>query len=695
MKAFKFKSAEKRNLIIYTFLMVVFTFLAFYPSINNDFTNWDDGDYVVQNKAIRELSKEKIISLFSFYSKEYWQNNRLSRIVYVPLSNLSFAVEYNIFGLTPKIFHMTNIFLHIINCLLVFWFSFLISKRRIIAYITTLLFALHPVHVESVAWVSERKDVLYSFFFLFSLLSYYYYKRKKASYLYVLSIILFCLSMLSKPMGIILPLLLILIDFYMDKKFDKKMLFDKIPFFLVSVVFIYIALMILIQSNKMDVSYVNKYDPHYYKLDYILTMSSYGLLLYLNKIFIPFDLCAYYPFPVESNLRALSGLYLMSLFFLSLLSILVFFLCRFSRKTTFGFLFFLISLSPVIIRFPPQIAADRFLYVPVFGFCILIGFFYDFLLNETKVNKYYRLTSSVFSVSIVVFLCVLMFLTPLRCHVWRNSLTLWDDVIRKYPNVATAYFNRGAYFIEKGEFKNGLRDYEHAMTIEAPSADKYINRGAIYAKNREYEKALYDFDRAIELKPDSYEAYSNHGFCNQKIGDYDEAISDYNKAIELNPEYEPAIKNRADLYFANCDYDNAISDYTRLLESKIVNPELIYNRAIAYLNKKEYPKAISDYSKVIELKPGFLDAYNNRGIAYGLSNEFANAISDFSHIISSNPDNNDAYYNRIMAYIKIKDYENAWKDVKTLEQKGCKPDESLIKDLEKLSGKKHINQNKI
>ena len=209
-------------------LILLIVFGAFLPSLKNGFVNWDDDCYVLNSSSISSsISASNLKSIFTSFSVGHYQ----------PLTILSYAFDYQLFKLNPYYYHLTNLILHLLNSLLVFYLIYLLSGNIGVSFITAILFGIHPLHVESVAWISERKDVLYSFFFLLSCIIYLYYltKERNSKY-YLLSLFLFLCSLLSKSMAVTLPLLLLLMDYYLKRKPNKELLLDKIPYFFLTAI---------------------------------------------------------------------------------------------------------------------------------------------------------------------------------------------------------------------------------------------------------------------------------------------------------------------------------------------------------------------------------------------------------------------------------------------------------------------------
>ena len=263
------------NIAFCACLILVIVSLSFLPSLKCGLVNWDDDRYLSNTPAVQSLSlttvKEASTSFFIGH--------------YQPLTILSYALDYHFYKLNPYHYHLTNLILHLLNSLLVFYLIYLLSGNIIVSFITAILFGLHPLHVESVAWVSERKDVLYSFFFLLSCITYLYYltKGNKHKY-YILSLFLFLCSLLSKSMAVTLPLLLLLIDYYLKRKPNKTLLLDKIPYFFLSIIFGIIAIFGVGIRPKVGFSLFGA-----------LSAASYATVFYLGKLFLPIKLSCLYP----------------------------------------------------------------------------------------------------------------------------------------------------------------------------------------------------------------------------------------------------------------------------------------------------------------------------------------------------------------------------------------------------------------
>ena len=508
---------KKRTIILSLCLILAVTIASFLPCIRNEFFNWDDQSYVMGNPFIRHLSPGNVQKI----STTFLVSN------YHPLTIVSYAVDYRLYGLNPAGYHLTNVILHALNALLVFWLIFLLTGRNIpVSLITAILFAVHPLQVESVAWISERKNVLYAPFFLGSLICYWYYREKQNSNkFYFLSLVLFLFSLLSKAMAITLPAVLFLLDYLARRKPGKTILTDKIPFFILSVIFGLTA--VLGQYTTGAVRNENIFD-----LPRRIGAASYSIIFYVNKLLIPDKLSCLYP---SSSMD--DGLvYLFSFLFLLLLAGCVMLTARFTRKIVFGSLFFIVTLLPVLQFIPigQTIVADRYVYLSSLGLFYIFAF--AFMRLYSKKMEYGGSGKPVLAAFIALTI-VLAASTFKRCEVWQNSVSLWTDVLKSYPESATAYNGRGAGFFV----------------------------------NKQYDKAYADFTRAINLQPDYHEAYLNLGSVFRAAGNYGEAVRLYKRSIEIHPQNALGYCGLCEVYRSTKKFEDAIISCRTALE---INPNL-------------------------------------------------------------------------------------------------------------------------
>lgn len=506
------------HVLLYCCLIVSATAFAFSPSLNNDFTNWDDDTYVTNNPDIRGFTLHNVVKVFSSSYAASYQ----------PLTMLTYMAEFSIFGLNPVVFHSTNLIVHIVNSLLVFILLYLLSGSSFAGAVAALLFAVHPLRVESVAWAAERKDVLSMLFFLLSLWAYIVFIKSGVRKYYWLCMAVLVFSLLSKPMAVSQPIILFLIDYLRDKKLDKKLLLQKIPFFAIAAVFVVITLATQHSSNA-----INTFSalPFFQQI----CVPFYGIVFYMVKTIYPLHLSALYPFPVNPDKGLIIQFYLSFLVVLGIV-IAVFYSRKFSKKVVFGSLFFLITILPVlqIISIGNIIVAERYTYVPVIGICFIVAEGLIYLQKKTFWKNGFIKTMVVAGFIAIIF--IYGSITYQRCGIWKDSLSLWNDVLKRHQ-CWLAYYNRGVAWNIKGDPVNAITDYTAAIALRPSYIDAYNNRGNAYDDIGDHDRAIEDYNQLIILKPNFAKAYFNRGLAYFAKGEIEKAVVDMEEALTLDPDY--------------------------------------------------------------------------------------------------------------------------------------------------------------
>jgi tetratricopeptide (TPR) repeat protein len=462
-------------------------------------------------------------------------------------------MEYDAFELNPKPYHVTNLILHLLNSLLVLYFIWLLTKQKWTAFITALLFAVHPMHVESVSWISERKDLLYTFFSLATLCYYLkYLQNQKLKWLYYsVSFFLFLLAVLSKAMAVSVPLVFILLDYFSGKRFTLKAILDKIPFFIISIVCGLIALEAQKSSHAIHFSSFNFFER--------ILFSCYGILMYLWKLLLPYNLSCYYNYPLKQN-GMFPVVFYLAPFILIGLSWIIYKSMRNSKDVVFGFAFFLITIALVLQIIPVGgiIIADRYTYIPYIGiFFILARFINNLTDNKIVVLRKYKIPFILMFSVIIFSYCYAAFQ---RTQVWADSISLWTDAINKYDKYPLPYSLRGTAYYKRGQHENAISDFSNAISLNQGQANVYFQRGLCYLEIKKYNEAIRDFSSAIGIKPAYADAYYNRGVVYNDTGLFDEAIIDYSSAIKYNPGHSKAYYNRAGAYYMSHKYQLAYDD---------------------------------------------------------------------------------------------------------------------------------------
>ncbi|MDP4266138.1 MAG: tetratricopeptide repeat protein [Bacteroidota bacterium] len=615
--------------------ILLLVFLVYSNSINNSFTNRDDKENVLKNNDIKALS---LTNLKNIFTSSYLG-------MYSPLTMVSYAIDYSIKGLNPHMFHLTNLILHLFNCMLVFLLFRVITGNLFISGFVALLFGIHPLNVDGVSSISVRGSLLYSFFYLLSLIMYVCYTSKgnKPKYLFI-SIFLFVLSGLSKSTAITLPFVLLLIDWYMQRKMDPGVLIEKIQYLIFALIFGFLTIVFRQEagheSNILMFSFIDR-----------VLIRIYSLVFYPLNFLIPFKLSVLHLLPDDFKLPLI---YYISIFVLIVIIVLLY-LNRHNRVILFGFALFFIQILLMIVR-PPygnEIVAGRYAYLPFLGFYFISGYYTE------KLSEKYKKPVYVFISAYVLVLC---FMTYNRNKVWVNSIELWTDALHKYPQMGLGYNARGMAKSDSADYQGAIVDFNRALEIRSCYDEAFYNRGNALLQLKDTIGALKDYYRAVECNPHNTEAYLSIGKINIDKNNFRDALVYFNLAIKYKPDEANAYINRGLLYSKTGQNQKAMDDYNKCLSIDISN-------SIAYLNRgnikrmlNDYQGAINDYDNAILYDPNDAYAYNDRGTTELLINDFSNAIKDFDYAIKISPSYKDAYFNRGYAKLISNDFRGALKD---------------------------------
>ena len=588
----KIKPGKNRSFWTWLVPVLVLTGISFLPMLANGFTNWDDDVYITRNPLLKGPDWNAI------FTKGAASN-------YHPLTMLSLAFNYAISGLDPFSYHFVNWLLHILNTALVFLFIYKISGKKIyVAAFVSLIFGLHPMHVESVAWASERKDVLYTLFFLLALLQYWRFLEtgKRANVVYCF--LFFILSLLSKPAAVILPVALILLDYWKGRSFNWKILVEKIPFFILSVVFGFIT--IKVQSADAIVGF------DIYPLWSRFFFASYTIMIYAARFFIPYPLSAFHPYP---SVDALGLSVWLSPLFIIALGILLW-LKRKDRLVVFSLLFFIVNLL-LVVQFMSvglTIVSERYTYVPYIGLSFLTGMWLE----------NYLLKSSNTFIKALPFVVAIIFgiISFQRTKVWKDGDTLWADVIKKYPDAATPRSNHANFLkgmAAKPEYKaqestllqRALDECNMAIKLKPTHVKAYENRQNIYLILKKDSLAMADANALLQMQPENAAAAYTKGFVYMRFNMADSSLFWFSKSIAINPAADWVFNARGSLLFDKFKkYNEALADFARAIE---LNPEAeyFYKRSNCYFQLGDKANAKAD--AITALQKGFMipDSYKN------------------------------------------------------------------------------------
>lgn len=600
-------------------VLLVLTWYLYKPSLDNHFSNWDDPVYVIENEHVKNLNAQNAAYFFT----------HASATNYHPLTMLSLSLDYHfttndkhLFRETDELeayaFHRTSLIFHVLNVLLVFIFVYLLSRKRlIVATITALLFAIHPMHVESVAWIAERKDVLYTFFFLAGLIVYLKYLEKQNWVRLLVTALLFLASMLSKPSAVVFPLILLAIDYFYGRKFTRKVFLEKIPFFLMAITFGIITFMIQSQSAVAGIKVFTIFQRFMF--------ASYGFIMYQFKLLVPLKIAAFYPYPVLNPAGYMPLMYYLSPLIALVNIALVYFSSRFTKVFSFGYLFYFFSIV-LVLQFMPvgtAIMADRYSYISAIGVFFIIAWYLDQAFISKK-----KIIRSVRWILAGAFLLYAIFLGKTafeQTMVWQNSETLWTDVISKYPEAPISYKQRGNYYGGLNIPDKALQDFLSYIQLKQDDAGVYSNLGNTYGLLGNTEKALEAYSKSIALDSLDPLTFLNRAITFARAKDYIPAVQDYNKALALNPAFIEVYANRYSTFLAMGRYEDAMADLSELIRYNPRNDNYFMFRGVCHYQLKQFPEALADFEQSFALNPSNGSTCYNISVTYNELKDYPKA----------------------------------------------------------------------
>ncbi len=576
-------STLKNKNTITALLVALFTFAVYLPVLRSGFVNWDDQLYVYENLHIRSLDMNFLKWMFSFQDT-----------MWVPLTKLSHAINYALWGLNPAGHHFTNILLHSINTFLVVFLilrlikmagdktpRFMAENAFICAALTGLIFGVHPIHVESVAWVTERKDVLSIFFVLLSLLQYLEFtsvseagQRRLA---YIMSMIFFSAALLSKPIAVTLPLVLIILDIYPLERLrfkrgelsQIKVLMEKVPFILLSAAAA-VTTLLFYKYGGIQVTITEG------ALTSRLLVSVQTLFFYIYKMLWPVNLAPMYPLSPDVSLFAIKHLLPLILF----ISFSVFCIYRWKSQKLWLSLwtFYIITLLPVlgIVNFGYFTAADRYTYLPGLAPAFLISVGLTYIYGQTLNNGKLESARKAFMVTIIIIICLISFLTIKQGEIWKSSITLWSAQLEIYPENHLGHMNLATAYGAEGRHSDVLEVLNRAAELYPSDPEIFFNRAVTHGKLGAHQKAVADLKTAVSLHPSAH-YYNELGVAYGNLGIYDKAIENLNTALEMDPQMAGAYFFRGIAYKRQGMENLSIQDFRTAAG-------LGHERAQTYLN---------------------------------------------------------------------------------------------------------------
>ncbi|MCA0235252.1 MAG: tetratricopeptide repeat protein [Bacteroidetes bacterium] len=627
--------SSNRSWYTFGFIVLAITAACYWPSLSNKLVNWDDDPNITENPNIERVGQgitwgETVKNIFDVNTGNVIGN-------YNPLPILSFAVEKSLAGnqISPRLIHTTNLLLHLGTVWLVMLLLFRMGFGNWGVLVGGLLFGIHPMRVESVAWATERKDVLFAIFFFAALALYDRWVKREGTGqprmgLYIGMMILALLSGFSKVQAVTLPLSMLALDYWYRRPIGFKLILEKTPFWIISLIIGSMNLYTLKQqgSTNDDITNFNFLDR--------LCIGAYSFCVYLYKLFLPWPMSPLYPYPKPLPI----WVYLSPILFAAVWYGVWRLWKADKRVWVFGVLFFFFNVMFLlqVLGAGQGFLADRFTYVPYFGFFAIAAWYFQE--NYADASKRGLLNGLL---GVLVLVCGVW--TVRQIAVWENGATLWTHVISlEGKSNSLPYWNRGQYFREKGDFESAIKDYNQGVIIEPTSGELLNSRGKTYfdmAMSGKYKaqtpelmaNAMKDYTNALNgarMKEGTRaEVLINRGAAQGAAGQFQQAIADLTEGIRIDPKNKNGYFNRSIAYYSTQQYDKALVDYDAYLKLDPFNANVWYESGMIQRSMNKNQEAIQALTKAIQLNPNIAVAYLERARAYAQSGNKAAAQQDY------------------------------------------------------------------
>jgi len=567
--------------------LLLATLAAYAQVFQHDFVNYDDPDYVTENVHVRAgLTSDGLRWAFTSGDDANW----------LPLTRLSNMLDVQLFGLHSGFHHLVNVLLHALSTLLLFAVLRRTTGALWRSALVAFLFALHPLHVESVAWIAERKDVLSAFFWFLTLWAYVRYVEKPVFGRYWLVLAAFALGAMSKPMIVTLPFVLLLLDVWPLRRTPPVRVLEKVPLFVISI------------ASSLVTYFVQQRGGAVIPLDTIsiatrISNALVSYIAYIVQMLWPLRLAAFYPLPsdIPAWQVVAAAIAVLGISFLAVRSL------RSSPYFATGWFWYLGTLVPVIglVQVGSQSRADRYTYIPLVGIFILIAW------GAAEVSERWPRAKPAL-ISLCALACAACFtLTLFQIRYWKNSQVLFEHAIRVTSNNHVAYNGLGLALRSQGRLEDAIPNYEQALRIKPQYPDANTNLGEVLLLKGHPEAAIPHLLTALSVKPDSAEAHVNLGAALNKLGKHAESIAEYREALRLQP----------DNAVAHSGLGGSLADAGQTAE------------------------ALQEMLEAIRLKPGYADGHNDLGILLGTLGRTDEAVVQFLEAVRLQPDDSEAHYN--------------------------------------------------
>jgi len=628
-------------------VLIAVVVVVYWPVRNYDFINLDDPSYVTENRHVQAgLSWDSVVWAFTTTHAGFR----------IPLTWLSLMLDFELYGMNAGGYHVTNVLLHLANALLLFFILKRMTGALWRSGFVAALFALHPLHVESVAWVTERKDVLSTLFWMLTMWGYLRYAERPGGKKYFVIILTFTLGLMAKPMLVTLPFALLLLDYWPLRRHRVgqsvadlgslsqspiksglpgsppfSLILEKIPLFALAAV----SSLVVFFAHE-SVGAIGRLEILPTKMRVANALVSY--VQYMGKMIWPHPLAVFYPHPGNSLpmwKAAGAGVFLLCI------SIVV---VRGARRYPYlvvGWFWYLVTLVPVIgfVQAGSQAMADRFTYVPLIGLYLICAW------GVPELMKKWHHRRVALTISAAVVLLAFMTCARLQLRYWKNSVSLLSHTHAVTANSYLVHNNLGSALTELRRYEEAIIHYTEALQIKPDSAEPYYNLGIALARQGKFNEAIAHYTTALRIEPDHAEAHNNLGDVLRQQERYDEAISHFSKALQLKPDYAKPHGNLGIVLARQGKFNEAIAHFSEALRIQPNDADTHYNLAVTLEKQGRLDEAMNHLSETVRLQPNNAQAHNSMGVILASQERFKEAISHYSQALHYNPDDEETHNN--------------------------------------------------
>lgn len=591
------KSYKWRHIIVISLIC----FAAYANTLSMNFV-WDDLYQIKENSQIKSLK-----NIPSMFMSEVWagvEGGHRSPY-YRPLFTISLAIDYFLWGENPSGFHLTNIILHFLATLVIYFLTARIASSYKAAFFSGLLFAVHPVHTEAVAWISGRNEMLSALFMFLSFYLYLLFREKKLKIYMAGAVLAYFLALLSKEIAITLPAIIFLYEIYATDSSINSSIKRKLtgPILYMIVIIPYIALRLSILSMQTWTSY---------PIEQRLYTGFDILIRYLKMLILPVGLKLHYEIPIKKSL--LEGDVLTSIIIFFLVTVGFFLTKKFDKRVFFGFLFLMVTLFPVS-GFPtiiqPSPMAVRYLYIPSFGFALVLGVLLQIYNSgtshgdidsnvEVHPKKYMKAMNTLW----ILLISALFIVTFQQNYVWKDQLSFAVQRVKDAPNYAVAHYDLGLELSKLKQYDDAINEFNKALSLKPDFISAYNNLGAVYMEKGLYDEALSLLKKTVKMGLANANIYYNIGIISGSKGFYDESIEAFQNALRLRPNDANIRYNLGVVYFRKGLLDDAEREFRYSLNIKPDNANARYNLGALLIRQGNIEDAVKQFEEALRLDPG-------------------------------------------------------------------------------------------